>query len=417
MKGSDLKAALAAFRPQTCRYARSYKGTKVGGEDDPLLGYGDCSAIAQAALKTADFMDEDSAKRQEWIIQNGLNENRAGMSTAMQSAIYRRVFHDVLPKVWAAEFFEEVNLANDEWPELELEEMETQFEVFTIGPDGAPAMNRKVGRETRLLGFLEFLRTDIVRYRLMDITLGNVAKTESIIKGLELSWEVKKHNMALTAINAAKLVSGMRSMPYMRLHPAIVAAGATANIPDKNYYDFSSGGLNLPNSGYITVEKMKRIFQHFDLLRGSTIDQEVPIKLKTLYISPLNKRDFSDMADLVGTFGATVAGITLDGTDITKPKDTLPTSVKEEIFKNGVLKHFYDNEFEIEMSNLIPAGYWYASTNLPLGSWFWKPGMKTTATRDAAEALRLNEGEIGFGTPQLLMIPYQWQYRCAFGKW
>ena len=105
MKGSDLKAALAAFRPQTCRYARSYKGTKVGGEDDPLLGYGDCSAIAQAALKTAGILEGQTKEDvQKWIIQNGLNENRAGMSTAMQSAIYRRVFHDVQPKVWAADW-------------------------------------------------------------------------------------------------------------------------------------------------------------------------------------------------------------------------------------------------------------------------------------------------------------------------
>ncbi len=310
-----------------------------------------------------------------------------------------RVNNDVLAHTFALSFFELTTLAEDEWPIIENDNIDRDFKVRYIGENNGTTKKQVVERRTTTELRMKKISTQEYEFPLWDIQIGkldNMAKCEARI-AYELDLQIDDD--ALTILDAADIASGLPAT--LNLHPNIIAA----NIPDGNYLDLS--GVEL--AGKITVEKIKRILDYFERF-GEDVDVDrVKLMPKVIYISSLRKRDIWDFVDLVSGY---------DNSAPSKdPKNTVPNTVRTEIYRGNALEQMFGYKFAIVSRNTIAGDTAWVSTNKPAG-WFWqKPAYDLMLHDDSMEMRKKNKNSLQMQKVIQMASPSQWTNRFLKIKW
>ncbi len=299
---------------------------------------------------------------------------------------------DIMPSPFALSMFQVVDLAEDENPMIETPRSRNlqRFTVRTMSYDGTTLMNQWRTTKDALTLELETLATEKVSYQLIDIRQGNISAYNDVNTELKFDMDMKIDSLARAGADAAATASGLRAL--LNLHPAIVAA----NLPDKNYLDLS--GVDV--SGVLSIGKLKTILDYVALLT-SAFPQE-GLQLRSVFMSPQNLRDAWDFTSLVSG---------LDGVAPTAPKDTVPSSVRDQIFATGG----FMNAWGFKM-NWVPnaQGKMYFTFNKPIGWCFTKRSLDRILKWDESNSMdhaEANYGELMYKKVMAFYRPDLWKYR------
>jgi len=320
-------------------------------------------------------------------------------SNEFAAAVKFAVNKDVLAQMFALAFFQLVSLADDEWPIIETMQRDGKFRVSSIGEANGKPKRQFVDRRTHLQHLLERFATEWVEYQLIDLQVGNVSAADRVANELSYEFTLGIDKIARTLLNANYVTSGLRSK--LNLHKEIVSA----NIPDTNYLDFTGVGGSGFN-GKITLEKMKRLLEHFLLFASDVELDGAPLQLQTMFISSKNQRDLWDFAEVVA--GYNLSGAIQDG------KDVVPGAAKLEIWRSGKLDSLFGQSFATITRNTIAHGDALAASNKPVGYYFEKPGMAMTGRKEESED---NKGRMNMSKVHAFVLPEPWMYRFGKVKW
>lgn len=353
--------------------------------------------LANLKAQITDVTPED---RKKWLKENYNTQEFA-------AAVRYRIMVDVLANLYALSFFQNTPLKDDEWPMIDILKRDGTIKVGYIGEANGQTKRQRVDRRSHQQYLLQKYATDLYEYQLMDLQIGNVAEVDRVQQEIEYELSLGLDQNALTLLKSMALTSGLRAT--LNLHKAIVSA----NIPDKNSFNFQNGGADDSGdgagaNGKITLEKMKRVLDYFVRFSGDVELDGAPLAIKTIYVSAVNKRDLWDFCSLVA--GYNLAGAVQD------PKNTIPFDAKTEIWRSGKLEEMFGQQFNIIPRNTIQAGDAQVASNKPAGWYFNKPSMAETLMDTSLELRQKNTGRMGMTVVNSFVLPAPWTYRYMIVK-
>jgi len=334
--------------------------------------------------------DVTPEQRSAWLKEQAGADNRVVMSDAIAAAVNYKVDLDVLAHLFALAFFQNTTLGEGDWPIVHNEKRDGKMRTTYLGESGGTPKKQWIDRRSHTSYLVEKFTTNEVEYQLFDLQTGNVSAVDKVIAELSYELNLGIDKLARAVMDAGETNSGLRAQ--LNLHPDIVVA----NIPDTNHLDLNS----VDTAGKASVEKFKRILDHFERFASDVEIDGQPLQIRTIYMSSVNKRDMWDFADLVA--GYNLAGAVQD------PSKTVPGDVRGEIWRSGRLESLFGYQFNIVTRNTIAEGRMYVGTNKPIGWYFNKPSM-SNVWRD--EDRRRNKGSAAMERVHLFVMPDVWKYR------
>ena len=414
MKNQDLAKELAAI-------SREFKGSNIKAKprsESPVsqirsirAGRGsidDCDWMLPGNIETQkdefasfqegrfDRRDQDDLVRYRNLIVAA--SDTANIKAQRELAEYRKfeITSDVMAVPWSMAAFQTVPLKPNELPMIERPQSKNlnSFNVSYVGIDGGRySAQWRTTKEAETME-MEMLTTDRVEYSIMDLQQGDISQVDAINQRLLYDLEMKMDILAKANIDAAKVVSGLQDT--MNIHSSVVLA----NIPDTNYLDLTAVGT----AGVLDIAKFKTILALVTKF-GSAGGADVPIQMRSVMLSPQNMQDQWDFVSLVSGFS---------GGDAVEPKDTVPTSVRDNIFANGMFSSAWGYNFNWVPNNQLAKGKLYIITDQPIGWLFTKPifdkMLKWDETNSPDHAER-NMGELLYQKAVKFVVPDEWRYR------
>lgn len=309
------------------------------------------------------------------------------------------ITNDVLATPWSLSAFMTIDLSPDELPLIERPRGFNlqQFTVRSTALDGSTV--RGQWRTTKSVEGIEmeYISTDRIEYQLIDLQQGDVSQVDDVNTRLQYDLEMHIDGLAKDNIDAAKMTSGLRDL--LSLHPKI----DVDNLPDTNYLDLNA--LHPGNDNVLTIAKLKTILDHVSKF-GSAGGADQPISISTIFISPQNIRDPWDFVDLVSGFSG----------GNPQPKDTVLTSVREQIFNTGMITNAWGHTFSWTPNAQLAKGKMYVLTSQPLGWQFTKTVfdkmLKWDESVSPTHADR-NIGEVLFKKAMKFYVPDVWRHRVV----
>lgn len=316
-----------------------------------------------------------------------------GYKAKLELNAYREfeLLQDLFAIPFAMGPFQAINLSSDELPLIVFPKARQYFGVRYIGLDGSARQDQWRDERSVEQHEMRVISTDKIEYPLWDVQQGNVNRQSDINAQLRFDMEMKLDELAQAQIDAAKTTSGLRDL--LSLHPLIVAA----NIPDTNYLDLT--GVDTINK--LSLEKWKRILSHINSF-GPGTDPDRTLTINAVIMSPQNVRDQWDYIDLVSGFS---------GGDEIEPAGTVLTSVREEIYRTGMLNSAWGYNWSSVPNNRLDKGRLYVFTNLPLGWFFTKTEMDQLLIWDGPDQLDENLGQIVWRRVFQFVVPDLWKHR------
>lgn len=315
---------------------------------------------------------------------------------AKELAEYRQfeLNNDVLASTFALAAFQNINLSGNELPSIIRPRGRNfqRFTVRTIAQDGGARQDQI--RTTRQFESFEMdmISTDKVEYPLFDIQQGDVEGVDTVNRELDYDMEIKLDKLAQDNIDGAKTTSGLRDL--LNIHSLI----DVNNLPDKNYLDLSSN-----DTGVLTITKLKTILNHvalFGAVPGDGVGEM--LTMSSMIISPQNIRDPWDFVDLVSGFA---------GGDEVEPAKTVPTPVRESIFRTGMFTSAWGHNFSWLPNGRLSKGKAYVFFNQPLGWFFTKTEMDQVLVWDGPDQREQNYGQTLMTRVLRYVIPDLWKHR------
>jgi len=307
---------------------------------------------------------------------------------------------DVMASPFALGAFQNINLSAGELPAIltPMSRNLNTFTVRTISQNGG-AREAQVRTSRSLAQYeMEMVSTDKVEYNLIDIQTGEVEEFEKVNQKLQYDLEIKIDKWAQDQLDAAKTTSGLRDL--LNFHSLI----DTSNLPDTNYIDLDA--VDAGNTGVWTVQKLKALLDHiakFGAVAGSGGVGE-SFTLSTIIGSPQNIRDPWDFIDLVSDF---------NDTDRVKPKETVPSSVRDSIFNTGMMASAWGFNWTWQPNGRISKGTGYALTTQPVGWYFTKSEFDRVIKWEGPDQTEQNYGQIMYQRVQRFLVPDLWKHRVV----
>lgn len=336
----------------------------------------------------------DHRERFSKLIRTSAERSDEGLRTRLELNAYRQfeLLRDMFAIPFAMAPFQAINLSADELPLIVFPKARQYFEVRFIGQDGGARQDMWRDEKSVEQHEMRSISTDKIEFPLIDIQQGNVNRQTDINAQLRFDMEMKFDKLAQDTIDAAETNSGLRDL--LNLHPLIVAA----NIPDKNHLDLTA---TLP--GVLTLAKWKTILSHINSF-GPGIDPDRSIAINSVIMSPQNIRDQWDYVSLVSGFS---------GGDEVEPVDTLPTSVRDNIFSTGMMNSAWGYTWTTMPNARLDVGRLYVFTNQPLGWFFTKTDFDQLLVWDGPDQQEENLGQIVWKRVYQFVVPSLWKHRIV----
>lgn len=348
---------------------------------------------------------EDVQRYRELIVKSNSGDQRDPevLKARTELASYRtfELNNDVMATPWAMSAFQQVNLNPDEQPLIERPRSRNlqRFTVTSVGINGGTRQAQWRTTKSAETAEIELLATERVQYQIMDLQQGDVSQLDAINRELQYDMERKLDTLAKTNLDAAKVVSGLRDTL------SIDADVTAANIPDTNYLDLDTAYPG--NAGVLTLPKLKAILLHVSKF-GSAGFADQPISISNIMMSPQNLQDPWDFTDLV--YAA------FDGSGDVAPSDTVPQSVRDDIFRTGMMTSAWGHNFAWTPNSQLAKGKMYVLTGQPIGWAFMKPvfdRMLEWNEQNSADHADLNQGEVMWKKAISFYTVDVWQYRVV----
>lgn len=297
-------------------------------------------------------------------------------------------------------FFDVVNLDDDQYPIVETKTFDQDWTMTYIGEQGEPPQKQLMHRLEHEIIRLKVLSTPDVWMPVSDLMLGNVAGLYDPRQRLEYEMRLTTDAALLALIDATDCTAASGLRAKLTLHPSIVAA----NIPDKNYYNLTS--LVAGQEGKICVEKMRQIWDYVVRFTSDVETDGSPLIPKALFVSSQRMVDFTEFVDLVGT----VTGSSYKE----DPSGTVPTGVRDSIWRTGGLTNWWGMEIPVIPVNRLAANQARLAFNKPVGTLFRKASQDRMLTNEDRPHRRRS-----FSFEQCLAsTTYSPQHYCAMRiKW
>lgn len=334
---------------------------------------------SESASEVFDRSKPEEREQLAAFIRSSLeNSQRSSELAAYRSFEIQR---DIIASMFALSAFQEVDLNPDELPLITRPQTQQHFGVRYTGQDGG--FRNAQWTTTRQAEHIEMrtIATDKVGFPLQDIQLGTIQEFDRVNSQLRYDLEMKIDTEAKDAIDDLEAASGLRDL--LTLHPQIVAA----NVPDKNYLDLTSTGT-YGTAHKLTLPRIKAILSHFAKLRATNLGPYGGINLQSIQISPQNMEDQWDFVDLVSGYSG--------GPDPVAPQNTVPTSVRDQIFAGGMMNSAWGFSWTTMPNSRLDTGRLYCFTNKPVGWFFTKKSMDRTLRWDSPELQLANENFVAY---------------------
>lgn len=304
---------------------------------------------------------------------------------------------DVMASPWALSTFQITPLRKDELPLIKFPRTRNlqRFAVNSAALDGT--MTRNQWRETQdvLQMEMDMIGTELIEYSVANLQTGDINAGQALETEVMYDLEMKIDSLAKAQIDANAVASGLRDA--LSLHPNIVAA----NIPDTNYLDLSG-----VDAGVLTLDKLKQIISHVSKF-GYAGAADEKFEISSIQISPQNLQDPWDFVSLVTGWDNSDANQDL-------PKNTIPSSMRDDIFNGGMITRAFGQTFSWMPNVQLAKGKLYVSTTKPLGWMFTKPEFDQfywwDARTDSKYAVN-NNGEMMAKKALKFYVPEAWRQR------
>lgn len=309
---------------------------------------------------------------------------------------------DINATMFALVAFQQINLSGDELPQIIFPRGRNaqRFAVRSESFHGGSLSDQWRTSITATELDLEYIATDKVEYPTVDLHAGNVQEEQNVLSILAEDMDFKFDALALAQIDAAKTTSGLRDL--LSIHPNV----KTANIPDTNYLDLTDVGT-YGTAHKITLPRLKAILKHIVLF--SAADPRRAIRPTSFIMSPQHAEDVWEFVDLVSGYD--------DSNILTSdPKNTVPTAVREEIFRTGAFTQAWGHTFNWQLNSSMDTGKLYIFTDQPLGWLFTKTEMDRTIQYNETNSPRHAEysyGEVMFKRALRFYVPDLWKHHVV----
>lgn len=350
--------------------------------------------IAEARANAFDRNNPEDMKQYAKM----LRESATDKARESEVAAYREyeLSMDVMASQFALSAFQVANLSDDELPMIITPQSRNlnRYTIRSMSYDGGALQAQWRSTRTALTLEMETISSDRIQYPIMDIQQGDVNQFTNVNREMNYDMDMKIDTLALTNINAASTASGLRDL--LSIHPLI----DVNTIPDENFLD-----LNGSNAGVITLDKVKSICKFIAKLEAAY--QQEGLKCKGIFLSPLSLPDFWDFVDQV-------SGI--DGTEPDTPKDTVPRSVREQIFANGLFTQAYGQRLNWIPTNRLSVGKMIITFNKPLGWMFTKRQLDKVLQwneSNSPDHAEKNYGEVMYKRVLSFYVPDLWKHHIA----
>lgn len=305
---------------------------------------------------------------------------------------------DILASPWALAAFQIVNLKDDELPLIIYPRSRNlqRFTVMSVSIDGQATRDQWISAKDMLQVEMEMLSTPRVRYRLMDLQTGDVNEYSAIQRELQYDMDMKIDDLAKTNIDAIAMTSGLRDLL------SIDSRIPVANIPDANSLDLSG----VDTAGELSIGKLKSILAHLSMFQyaGGALE---PFTISNIQISPQNISDIWDFVSLVSGIDANYPQL---------PADTVPDSVREQVFRTGTFTNAWGHTFSLTPNPRLAKGAMYVFTTQPVGWALQKPGMDKVLNWDERVSptyAEENYGETLMRKAFKIFMPDSWRQRIC----
>lgn len=243
----------------------------------------------------------------------------------------------------ASELFELRPLGKDEHIVLQTTK-KAEYQVTQVAqPGGMPKKNWENPDDVNAY-YVYNIKSDTIIYPTLSIQQGNLALSDGVNTDLQFSYDNKIDVDAWAAFTA---IFGAFPSGVYDLHSRI----NSSNLPTTNVISDAA-------EGSITLQVMK------DVLDWMNLAGRTP---RAIYCSP---QDMKDQWDWV----TVTSGLT--GVGITDPKDTVPSYVKDQIYRSGKINNILGYDVFWRPLNFLASGTFYVSTNQPSGYLYFKPDLE-----------------------------------------
>lgn len=357
-----------------------------------------------AAVATAGGQQEVDARLQAALAATVAPTPEADkIAQEVAAARLIKIGHEIWPKVvFATSFFEPVALADDEWPLIEKQTPDQEWESTYIGEFNEGKQKQAIWaieyelKEMKLLTSAEVFspRMSLMKGRL-DRFYQNMARVEK-----ELALDID--DIAKALVVDATAASGLRAK--LTFHPDVVQA----SIPDLNYFDFSADTDTYGTAGVITVQKMRALVDYCWRFSSDAEDDSTSLVPRVLFVNPARRVDITNFVTLVAA---------VDGSGEENPANTVPEGVREQIFRTGEFQDFWGMDIKVVTLNSLAVNEAYLSTNKPVGQIFTKPGMDETIIDRSVALWKKNQESFVIRKALLGITHSPWHKNAVRIKW
>jgi hypothetical protein len=343
--------------------------------------------------------NKDDMRRYQQLLIRAYNSQIGEMQYMKELATYRvfELTNDVMASPWVLGAFQIVSLEPDELPLIKFPRSRNfqRFQVMSMSIDGQATHDQWRSTRDILQIEMEMISTEKIRYRLYDLQQGDVNQSQAIQTEMLYDMDMKIDGLALANLVANLTEEGLRD--DLSIHPNIQAE----NIPDKNYLDLSND-----NPGKITVAKLRTILGHIAMF-GSIGGVTEQFQISNIQISPQNLTDPWEFVSLVSGFDTNDSSQDL-------PVNTIPESVREEVYNTGMFSNAWGYNFSWTPNPQLRKGRLVVFTNKPIGWVFIKPEFDNIYTWDdkiSPTYAEKNYGETMYRKAIKIYMPKLWRQR------
>ena len=260
------------------------------------------------------------------------------------SARIQRINLNILEDLIGMDFFEVINLAHNEIPQLVLQR-DQKWRASQIGMHGGAPYDSFQNLDT-LSQFVPYaLESDVATYPLMSPIIGRFDEVAGRVNNrVAHDWNRKMDMDLFTLMDASYQANFDDPSTVYELDPRI------QNFPTGNLLDTSSDpGINL--------DLFKAIFQHF-----GNMGTNGP-KVRSIWVP---STELSNMWSM-GSFVSGYAGGSI------QPGQEITQELRTQLLTRGALWTMFGNTFQLRISNVLEPNYIRVSTDRPFGTLFMKP--------------------------------------------